>query len=70
MPTVHRTADDVRHAAAGPHAVAIRPATHWLPANILRFYIHFAEPAEVAFERSELQLVTAEGLLVSDAFLL
>jgi hypothetical protein len=66
----HRTGDDVRHAAAGAHAVAIRPATHWLPANILRFYKHFSEPAEVAFERSELQSVTAEGLLVSDAFLL
>jgi hypothetical protein len=64
-----RAADDVRHAAAGPH-VGIWPAAHWLPANILRFYVHFSEPAEAVFERAQLRLVTAACALVPDAFLL
>jgi hypothetical protein len=62
-------ADDVRLAAAGPHAVGIWPAAHWLPANILRFYVQFSEPAEAVFDRVQLRLATATGALVPDAFL-
>jgi hypothetical protein len=56
-------------AAAGPRATLISPTAEALPANVLRFYVAFSEPAEAAFERSHLRLLTATGTLVEDPFL-
>jgi len=50
-------------------AVAISSAADWLPANIVRFYIHFSVPAETAFERSQLRLIAADGEVAPDPFL-
>lgn len=58
-----------RQAAAGPRATSISPAAEALPANVLRFYITFSEPAEADFERSHLSLRAATGALVGDPFL-
>src|SRR5215475_157260 len=49
-------ADEVRLAGGGPHAVDIWPTANRLPANILRFYVQFSEPAEAVFDRAQLRL--------------
>ena len=63
-------ADEVRLAGGGPHAVDIWPTANRLPANILRFYVQFSEPAEAVFDRAQLRLITATSALVPDAFLM
>ena len=50
--------------------VGIWPAANRLPANILRFYVLFSEPAEAVFDRAQLRLITATSALVPDAFLM
>jgi hypothetical protein len=56
--------------AKAPVAVAILPAAEWLPANILRFYVHFSAPAEAVFEREQLRLLASDGDVIPDAFLI
>src|SRR5262249_53146370 len=63
-------ADEVRLAGGGPYAVGIWPTANRLPANILRFYVQFSEPAEAVFDRAQLRLITATSALVPDAFLM
>src|SRR5215469_6062875 len=63
-------ADEVRLAGGGPHAVDIWPTANRLPANILRFYVQFSEPAEAVFDPAQLRLITATSALVPDAFLM
>lgn len=54
----------------GPaHAVGISPQAKVLPANVLRFFVHFSSTAEGAFSRRDLRLRTAAGNVVGEPFL-
>jgi hypothetical protein len=57
------------YAAEGPHATSIWPRAQWLPANILRFYVRFSEPAEAFFDRAQLRLVAVDGAAIPEPFL-
>ena len=46
----------------------ISPRGSVLPANILRFYIHFPRSAEAHFDRDHLWLLDDEGQVVRDSF--
>ena len=48
----------------------IFPRARVLPANTLRFYIHFPRPAEAYFDRDQLWLLDEEDEAVRDPFLL
>ena len=49
--------------------IRISPEAMVLPANTLRFYIHFSRPGEAHFDREQLQLINEEGQVVPDPFL-
>jgi hypothetical protein len=47
----------------------ISPSAEILPANTLRFYIHFPRPGEAHFDRDHLWLLNEEDQVVRDPFL-
>ena len=49
--------------------IRISPQAKVLPANTLRFYIHFPRPGEAHFDRDQLRLLNEEERVVSDPFL-
>jgi hypothetical protein len=49
--------------------IRISPRAKVLPANTLRFYIHFPRPAEAHFDRDQLWLLNEEEQAVRDPFL-
>jgi hypothetical protein len=49
--------------------IRISPAAEVLPANTLRFYIHFPRPGEAHFDRDNLWLLDDEEKVVPDPFL-
>jgi hypothetical protein len=49
--------------------IRISPRAKVLPANTLRFYLHFPRPAEAHFDRDQLWLLNAEEEVVRDPFL-
>jgi hypothetical protein len=49
--------------------IRICPQAKVLPANTLRFYIHFPRPAEAQFDRDHLWLLNEEEQVVRDPFL-
>jgi hypothetical protein len=49
--------------------IRISPQAKALPANTLRFYIHFARPSEAHFDRDQLFLLDEEEQMVRDPFL-
>jgi hypothetical protein len=49
--------------------IRISPQAKVLPANTLRFYIHFPKPAEAHFDRDQLWLLNEEEQVVHDPFL-
>jgi hypothetical protein len=49
--------------------IRISPQAKVLPANTLRFYIHFPRSGEAHFDRGNLGLVDEEGRVVRDPFL-
>lgn len=51
-------------------ASRILPAARELPANVLRFYVEFSEPAEADFDRDQVRLSDGAGRVINDAFLL
>jgi hypothetical protein len=56
---------------ASPEApIRISPQATVLPANTLRFYLHFPRPAEAHFDRDQLWLLNEEEQLVHDPFLI
>jgi hypothetical protein len=50
--------------------IRISPQAKVLPANILRFYIHFPRPGEAHFDRDQLLLLNEEEQVVQDPFLI
>jgi hypothetical protein len=49
--------------------IRISPEAKVLPANTLRFYIHFPSPGEAHFDRDQLWLLNEEEQVVRDPFL-
>ena len=49
--------------------IRISPEARLLPANTLRFYIHFPRPGEAHFDRDQLWLLNEKEQVVSDPFL-
>src|SRR5271168_4196453 len=49
--------------------IRISPQAKVLPANTLRFYIHFPRPGEAHFDRDQLRLLNDEEQVVPDPFL-
>lgn len=49
--------------------IRISPEAVVLPANTLRFYIHFSRSGEAHFDREQLQLINEKGQVVPDPFL-
>jgi hypothetical protein len=49
--------------------IRISPQSNVLPANTLRFYIHFAKSGEAHFDRDQLWLLNEEEQVVPDPFL-
>jgi hypothetical protein len=49
--------------------IRISPEAMALPANTLRFYIHFSRPGEAHFDREQLRLKNEDGQVVPDPFL-
>jgi hypothetical protein len=49
--------------------IRISPEANVLPANTLRFYIHFPRPAEAHFDRDQLWLLDDKDQVVPDPFL-
>lgn len=49
--------------------IRISPQAKVLPANTLRFYIHFPRPSEAHFDRDQLRLLDDKGQVVCDPFL-
>lgn len=49
--------------------ISISPQANVLPANVLRFYVHFPTPGEAHFDRDKLWLLNDEEQIVRDAFL-
>ena len=49
--------------------IRISPRANMLPANTLRFYIHFPRPAEAHFDRDQLWLLNEQEQVVRDPFL-
>jgi hypothetical protein len=49
--------------------ICISPQAKVLPANTLRFYIHFPRPAVAHFDRDQLRLLNEDEQLVRDPFL-
>jgi hypothetical protein len=49
--------------------IHISPEAMMLPANTLRFYIHFSKPGEAYFNRDGLQLLNEDGQVVPEPFL-
>jgi hypothetical protein len=49
--------------------IRISPEAKVLPANTLRFYIHFPRPAEAHFDRDQLRLLDDKEQVVPDPFL-
>jgi hypothetical protein len=49
--------------------IRISPEAKVLPANTLRFYIHFPRPGEAHFDRNQLFLLNEEEQVVRDPFL-
>jgi hypothetical protein len=49
--------------------IRISPQAKVLPANTLRFYIHFPRPGEAHFDRDQLRLLNEEEQVVRDPFL-
>jgi hypothetical protein len=49
--------------------IRISPQATVLPANTLRFYLHFPRPAEAHFDREHLWLLNEQEQVVSDPFL-
>jgi hypothetical protein len=49
--------------------ILISPQARVLPANTLRFYVHFPRPGEAHFDRSQLWLLNEEEQVVRDPFL-
>jgi hypothetical protein len=59
-----------QHIAAFPEMpIRISPQAKVLPANTLRFYIHFPRPGEAHFDRDQLWLLNEEEQVVRDPFL-
>jgi hypothetical protein len=50
--------------------IHISPQARVLPANTLRFYIHFPRPGEAHFDRDQLWLNNEQGQAVPDPFLI
>jgi hypothetical protein len=50
-------------------AIRISPQATVLPANVLRFYIHFPRPGEAHFDRDQLRLLNEEEQAVRNPFL-
>jgi hypothetical protein len=50
--------------------IRISPQAKVLPANTLRFYIHFPRPGEAHFDRDQLWLLNEEEQVVPDPFLI
>jgi hypothetical protein len=49
--------------------IRISPQAKVLPANTLRFYIHFSRPGEAHFDRDQLRLLDEDEQVVPDPFL-
>jgi len=49
--------------------IRISPEAKVLPANTLRFYIHFSRPGEAHFYRDGLRLLNEKGQVIPDPFL-
>jgi hypothetical protein len=49
--------------------IRISPQAKVLPANTLRFYVHFPRPGEAHFDRDQLWLLNEEEQVVGDPFL-
>ena len=49
--------------------IRIYPFSKILPANILRFYIHFSRPAEAHFDRKQLWLLNDKEQVIHEPFL-
>jgi len=49
--------------------IRISPEAKVLPANTLRFYIHFSRSGEAHFDREQLWLINEKGQVVPDPFL-
>jgi hypothetical protein len=49
--------------------IRISPEARVLPANTLRFYVHFSRPGEAHFDREQLWLLNEEGQVIPDPFL-
>jgi hypothetical protein len=49
--------------------IRISPEAKVLPANTLRFYLHFPRPGEAHFDRDQLWLLDEQGQVVPDPFL-
>jgi hypothetical protein len=49
--------------------IRISPQAKVLPANTLRFYVHFPKPGEAHFDRDDLRLLDEEERVVRDSFL-
>ena len=56
-------------AAFAEMPIRISPQAKVLPANTLRFYIHFPRPGEAHFDRDQLWLLNEEEQVVRDPFL-
>jgi hypothetical protein len=56
-------------ATFGEMPIRISPQAKVLPANTLRFYIHFPRPGEAHFDRHQLWLLNEEEQVVQDPFL-
>ncbi len=50
--------------------ISISPKANVLPANTLRFYMHFPTPGEAHFDRDQLRLLNEEEKVVPDPFLI
>jgi hypothetical protein len=60
---------NVTIAASPEMPISISPKANVLPANTLRFYVHFPTPGEAHFDRDQLWLLNEEEQVVSNPFL-
>ena len=54
--------------SAGPKVIGVSPAARALPANLLRFYVHFSRPMRPVDVHEHVRLLAADGRSVHDAF--
>lgn len=63
------TASETRGETVPEMRIRISPRANVLPANTLRFYIHFSRPGEAHFDRDRLWLLDESAQVVPDPFL-